>query len=426
MARLLDLHVHPSLKMYYLPYLRANFHALVYAGAHWNPLSFRTQYLHLSKSPEKVMLCAHYVIEHGFVKEGIRPAFRAIAQAISLGFYRRLTTQDPWQALMGEMETLENAVDNSNRWSFGKGKKTFKMVRSFEEIDALADNEIGMIHAIEGSHALGYAPGEGQSIDEYWEQTRKRLRYLRQRGLAMITLAHFWDNMFAPQTEGTELGSKVVKGEILPRKEDEVFHMKRAQWKWGDPGKLSETMARELMDLGILIDVSHTQEHARWAIYDLCAEYKRPVVASHVGLQHFFNHEYNMSDAEIKKIHQLGGVIGLIPSRKWLVDPVVRHGSKGDGIDDIIENMQYIKALTGDVSCIGIGTDFDGLTDPFKDMWVPSQLNDMARKMAAVFTEQEIDDILYGNSLRVLRNGWVAPKDKALQKKLKRRSSRAA
>ena len=425
MARLLDLHVHPSLKMYYLPYLRANFHALVYAGAHWNPLSFRTQYLHLNKSPEKVMMCAHYVIEHGFVKEGIRPVFRAIAETVSLGFYKRLTKEEPWKALMGQMETLEKAVDNSNRWVFGEGKK-FKMVRSFEEIDSLEENEIAMIHAVEGSHALGYGPENGQTKDEFWQQTKKRLRYLKERGVSMITLGHFWDNMFAPQTEGTEFGSKVVKGEIRPRREDEVFHMKRGTWKWGDPNKLSEEFTRELMDLGIVIDVSHTQEHARWAIYDICAEYNRPIVASHVGLQHFFNHEYNMSDAEIKKIHELGGVIGLIPSRKWLVDPIVRHGSNGDGIDDIIENMRYIKEVTGDVSCIGIGTDFDGLTDPFKDMWVPSQLNDMIDKMAAFFTPEEIDDILYGNSLRVFRNGWVAPKDKALQKKLNRRKNRAA
>ncbi len=405
MSRLLDLHIHPSLKMYYLPYLSDTFHALMYSGAFWNPLSFRTRYGNLHKSPEKVMLCAHYVIEKGFVGKGIKAPFRAISWTFAPWFYGPLRTADPWETLLGMMDTLERSVENTNK-RVRNGKKRLKMVTRVEDLDTLSDNEIAMVHAIEGSHALGYGPEKGESVEYFWERTKSRLEYLKQRGVSMITLGHFWDNMFCPQTDGTEYIPTKKNGRIVPRRDDTVFQMKRASWRWGDPSKLTEPFARKLLEMGILIDLAHCQEHARWAIYDLCEEYDRPVIASHVGLKHFFDHEYNLSDDEVRRIHKLGGVVGLILSRRWLVDPVKRHGSDGRGIADLVENMVYIRNLVGDVSCIGIGTDFDGLTDPFKDCFTPDQLGGIVEEMKKFFSDDEIDQILYRNGLRALKKGW--------------------
>ena len=370
MARLIDLHIHPTLKMYYLPYCRPGFHTRIPCGPFWNPLSFRTQYQNLNKSPEKVMLCAHYVIERGFVAEGLKKPTRALSWSLSPLFYGWLRMADPWKSLVGMMDLLESSVEKANT-RIENGNKRLKMVFDFSQIENLADDEIGMVHAIEGAHALGYGPEKGQSVEDFWQQTLTRLDYLKKRGVSMITLAHFWDNMFCPQTDGTEYVPTMKNGEKVSRRDDLLFNMKRAKWKWGDSGKLSMQFAEKLLEMGILIDVSHCQEHARWAVYELCEKHNRPVIASHVGLQHFFNHEYNLSDAEVKKLHELGGVAGLILSRRWLVQPTKRDGVKGRGIPDIVENMRYIKDLVGDVSCIGIGTDFDGLTDPFTDCHTP-------------------------------------------------------
>lgn len=405
MTRLLDLHIHPSLKMYYLPYLRSTFHAAVPSGAFWNPLSFRTRYGNLKKSPEKVMLCAHYVIEQGFVSKGIKKPARAISWTAAPLFYGRLCRQDPWEALNGMMDTLERSVDNTNRWVSKQGTR-LKLVRNYAELENLEENEIALVHAVEGAHGLGYGPQSGQTIEDFWEQTELRLDYLKERGICLITLAHFWDNMFCPQTDGTEWVPRKKNGQIRPKRDDLVFNMKRAKWKWGDSEHLCDQFLRKILEIGILPDVSHCQKHARFAVYDLCEEYNRPVVASHVGLQHFFNHEYNLSDTEVRRIHKLGGVAGLILSRRWLVDPVKRYGSDGKGIDDLVENMLYIKDLVGDVSCIGIGTDFDGLTDPLKDCATPDKLHALAEKMSLHFNDQEVDDILFGNSLRALKKGW--------------------
>lgn len=405
MIRLLDLHVHPSLKMHYLPFLRNTFHSKVFNGDFWNPLSFRTQYGKLKNSPEKVMLCAHYVIEKEFVAKGIHKPFRGICWGAAPFFYGGLRFADPWKTLMKMMKGLEKSIPATNKKVTNGGMK-LKMVKNFSELADLADDETAMIHAVEGSHALGYGPEEGQSLEAFWRQTLRRLKYLKECGVCMITLGHFWDNMFCPQTEGTEHIPKKKGDEIVVVKDDLVFNMVRAKWHWNDPDHLAEPFARQLLEMGILIDLSHCQRHARWEIYKLCEEYKRPVVASHVGLQHFFDHEYNFSDEEVLEIHRLGGIVGLILSRRWLVDPKKRHGSDGKGIADLIENMLHIRDLCGDVSCIGIGTDLDGLTDPFKDCYTADHLGRIAEAMKPYFSDDEIDQILFRNGMRVLEKGW--------------------
>ncbi|MHA1569070.1 MAG: dipeptidase [Alphaproteobacteria bacterium] len=411
MNRLIDLHAHPSLKMYYLPYLRATFHAATYTGKHWNPFGFRYQYGNLRRSPTKVLFCTHYVVEKGFLTKGIHPHSRAFLWAAWPYWYGKMRREDPWQALGGMMDKIEKSVPNTNRWVRGDGPR-LKMVRNYAEVETLADNEIGLVHAIEGAHVFGYEPEDGQSLDDFWQRTRQRLDQLQARGVAMIGLAHFWDNMFVPQTDGTEAIPKVKNGQVVVGRDDLLFKMQRADWRWDDENKLGETLVRELLERGILLDLTHVQEHAREAIYDLCKEYKRPPILSHVGLKHFHDHEYNLSDDEVRRIHRLGGVIGLILSKRLLVDPLKRHGDNGEGIRDLIENMVYVRDLIGDVSSLGIGTDFDGLTHPFTDCHTPGELPRLIEAMKEFFSEEEIDDILYGNSQRAMKRGWGRPQIK--------------
>jgi len=406
MTKLVDLHVHPSLKMYYLPHLRYGFHALVYSGAHWNPLSFRTRYSNLNGSDVKLMMNAHYVIESGFIRHGIVWFARALGWTFIPKWFNKLENSDPYESVLGQMDVLEKGIKRTNRFILGKKSTRLKLVTRPEQIDEITSGEIGIVHTIEGAHALGYQPEEGQSLDEFWEVVKERLAYLKERGVSMITLAHFWDNPFVPQTDGTELIPKKEKGKLVAGRDDLFNHMKRARWVWGDKNKLSEKFTRKLLEMGILIDISHVQEHARQKIYDLCEEYKRPLVASHVGLQHFFNHEYNMSDSEIRRIHKLGGIMGLIFSNRILVDPIKRYKDNGEGIQNIVDNVLYIKNMVGDVSSIGIGTDFDGLTHPFTDLHKYPQLPRLVEALSQHLTDDEIDQIFQGNALRVLRNGW--------------------
>jgi microsomal dipeptidase-like Zn-dependent dipeptidase len=405
MDRLFDLHAHPSLKMYYLPYLTRTFHAALAQERFWNPLNFQTQYGNLKGSPVRAICCAHYVIESKFLASGIKQLGRTLAWALAPAHYSRMRKADPWVTLQGMMETLEDAIANTNR-RVKAGEKRLRLATRFADLQGLTGDEIAVMHAIEGAHALGdRAPGV--SREAFWEQTKLRLAELKQRGVCMIGLSHFFDNEFAPQIDSTEIIPKVKDGHVVAVRDDQFFEMKRATWTWGDPEHLSEEFARECLRLGIVLDLVHVQEHARWKVYELCAQAGRPVVLSHNGLQHFFNHEYNLSDAEVLRIRELGGVIGLILCKRWLLSPEECHNSGADGLHDLIEVMRYVRDLTGDVSVIGIGTDFDGLTHPFTDCCKPDELGRLAYHMRKHFTPREIDDILWGNSLRVFERGWV-------------------
>ncbi len=405
MARLFDLHAHPSLKMHYIPWLTPTLRAFVYSGAHFNPLSFRTRYANIKDSPYKVVVNAHYTIEHAFL-EDFHWALRGLSWAAGASWYGWVRTANPWKTLDRMMKTLERALDITNR-RVRKGKEPrVRLCRSFAEVKALDDDEIGFVHAIEGPHSLG-KPKKGQSREDFWQQTQGRLRELKDRGVCMITLGHFFDNPFCPQIDSIEIVPRLRDGKIVSVRDDSFFEMKRAEWQWGDPDHYSEEFVRELFTLGIIPDLSHVQEHARWAIYDIAEEMDRPVVNSHVGLKRFFDHEYNLSDEELLRLRKLGGVAGLILSRRWLVNPADRYYSGDDGIPDLIENMLHIREVTGDVEVIGIGTDFDGMTHPFADCFKPNQLGRIAHAMKKHFSEDEIDQVLYRNAERVFEKGWT-------------------
>ena len=403
--RIIDLHAHPSLKLYYFPYLLKNFKIKTFSGPFFNPFGLRTRYGNINKSPVKVIINAHYVIERDFVKEGFKKYLRYSLYALAPAIMHKILKDDPYQALLNQFKTLEKAVLKSSKFSSLKNK-VLKMVYDVKDIEELKDNEVGIIHAIEGAHALGYKPQKNETNEEFLNKITERVKYLKMKGLAVIGISHFWDNMYLPQTDGTEIVAKKVKGKLTAVKDDKLVEMKRGTWKFGDSTKLSYEFINLLLNNGILIDLSHTQEHARKKVYDICSKFKKPVIVSHVGLKHFFKHEYNLSDEELLKIHELQGIVGLIFSKRWLVSPLNRKKRKG-GIDDLIESMKYIKKITKDVSIIGIGTDFDGFTTPFKDLYTYAQFKKLIDKMKNEFTEDEINDILYNNALRVLKAGWI-------------------
>lgn len=405
MDRLFDLHCHPSLKIHYLPYLWRTFHAAVGQERFWNPLNFQTRYQNLKGSPVKAFCCAHYVIEPTFAGNGIKRLGRRLAQAFVKKWYQALVEADPWESLLALMDDLEKAVDNTNLFLIGPGKR-LRIVTRFADLERLKDNEIAVLHAIEGAHSLGYWDA-GLTKEQFWARTKERLGILKGRGVCMIGLSHFMDNAFMPQIDSTEIVPVEKCGKVEWARDDAFYEMERATWQWGDPDHLSEEFVDECLRLGIVLDLVHVQEHARWKIYEKCAAAGRPVVLSHNGLQHFFPHEYNATDAEILKIRELGGVIGLILSKRWLLDPEACHMSGGDGVADLVEVMRYVRDLTGDVACIGIGTDFDGLTHPFTDCCKPDELGRIAWAMKKHFSPAEIDDVLWGNTRRVFQKGWL-------------------
>ncbi|HOA12635.1 MAG TPA: membrane dipeptidase [Myxococcota bacterium] len=404
--RIFDLHTHPSLRLYYMPWISKTFHTTpYYSGPHFNPFEFRTRYANLDRSPVKVLMNAHYVIEYNFLRHGFTRAARGAFWAFAAGYYAKLLIADPWKTLVKMIRVLNESVDTTNRLLVPGQSHRLAIVDSMDAVDRLDGDQIGIIHAVEGAHSIG-AGLEKLPTETRNAVTRERLRLLKSLGVACVCPSHFYDNPYSPQVESTEIIPRKIHGRIIATR-DPAITMRRAEWHWDDPDHSAEWFFNELFRMGMAVDLSHTREDARWKVYDIAEAWKRPVMISHTGLRHFFNHEYNASDEEVRRVRELNGVVGLILSRRWLVDPETRFYSGNDGIQDLIQNMLHIRNICGDVEAIGLGTDFDGMTHPFSDCFKPNQLDRVIHAMKPHFTEQETDKILYGNAVRVMKDSWV-------------------
>lgn len=146
--------------------------------------------------------------------------------------------------------------------------------------------------------------------------------------------------------------------------------------------------------LGMIIDVSHTGIKS---IEDILAVTKNPIIASHSGVRALRNHTRNLTDDQIQKIAQSGGVIGVVFYTSFLS---TAQASKVT-IDTVIKHIDYIKSLVG-VDHITIGGDYDG------GITAPVGLENVSKMPALTmallkhgYSPAEVRKILGENYLRV-------------------------
>ncbi len=72
----------------------------------------------------------------------------------------------------------------------------------------------------------------------------------------------------------------------------------------------------------------------------------------------------------------------------------------------MFETIDFIHNVTGTYDNIAIGTDYDGFTDPSDDIQDPSKLPALTQALLSHMELSQVEKILGGNALRVLREGW--------------------
>lgn len=261
-------------------------------------------------------------------------------------------------------------------------------------------------HFKEGKISLALGMENGTPIEGKLEN----LQHFYDRGIRYITLAHSESNHIA----------------------DSSYDLRR-QWKGLSP--FGKELIKAMNETGVMIDISHVSDDAFYQTVELS---KVPVIASHSSLRAFVpGFERNMDDDMIKALAKNGGVIQINFGSAFVVSAANQWGLQRDGafkasgqtdkdaftaeykkkhpypfasLDKVLDHIDYVKKLVG-IDYVGIGSDFDGVGDS-----LPEQLKDVSMYPNLIrgllergYTEQEVEKVLSGNTLRV----WRAVEDYA-------------
>jgi membrane dipeptidase len=179
-----------------------------------------------------------------------------------------------------------------------------------------------------------------------------------------------------------------------------------------EPGPLTSEgfgLLEAMADFGFILDLSHMDEQAALQALDF---YPGQIVATHSNAASLLkNYEGNrhLSDHVIKKIIERGGVIGVIPFNKFLLNGwKVQDGRDIVTLEHFTAHIDYICQIAGSSENAAIGSDFDG---GFGLQSVPSGINSIAdlHKITPIlvekgYTDSDIGAILANNWFRKIKN----------------------
>ena len=275
------------------------------------------------------------------------------------------------------------------------------VAHNMAELEAyLGQQKKVFIHSIEGAHHLG----RGLSVTQY----REHIAQLEAKGVAMLTLLHFFPNDVTTSTEGLPPGQKKLVG---------------MQYV-SQPAPLTEVgrgIVEALLQSRIIVDLTHTNHEARQEIFALNEKLgPKPVVFSHAGVRALFTDKehphfslINPDDDELLQIRRCNGLVGIVFMNYFLVGKEEHPGSKNDnkGLQYVLSTIKHIATVTGSFDHIAIGTDFDGMMDPPDDLYAYEQFGTFSEQLYQHkdylgATDEDIEKIKGGNILRVLREVW--------------------
>lgn len=225
-------------------------------------------------------------------------------------------------------------------------KTTMELDRFTERRQTRPDTVAGIL-LLEGSHAL---EGDIDNLDR-----------LHEAGFRMMGLVHLFDNEVGGSMHGITRGGLTDFGRRVVRRMDE---------------------------LGTIVDLAHASTRL---IADVLETTKRPVVVTHTGVLGTCDTPRNLSDDDVRRIAQAGGVIGI---GFW------KTAVCGTDVGAIVRAIRYVADIVG-VDHVALGSDFDGAVK------TPFDASGLVHVTGALvedgFSHDEISNIMGGNALRLLR-----------------------
>jgi membrane dipeptidase len=308
---------------------------------------------------------------------------------------------------------------------------------------ALTENADQPIQLVKSSDALVAAVGNGQRAIVLSLQNAlifgddvAAIDHFYAQGVRMFALTHMGHNEFADSSRplfNAETGTREAPAEH------------------GGLSAKGRTAVQRFNELGAVIDISQLSTEAALEVISLS---RTPVIASHSNARALTNVSRNLSDAEIRKLAQRGGVIHVAPFAGYLFDsqnPEIDAGIRtlrrkagidedylypfelyweiGDAsvkaefltgvrgllgpisLDTMLDHIDHIVALVG-VDHVGIGTDFNHGSGIPGYIDASDSLNVTLGLLQRGYSESQIGKIWGGNFLRVWREVEGARSDR--------------
>ncbi len=360
---IVDMHAHPSLKV---SLFRRVFTRAKAASRAFNPLLFRTNFTKLEQGGVDVLVSSIYAPERQIVEDC---KYLKLLRLLMPVTYRNLFSNGYFGVTIGMLNKLEGQIWDSPKAAVAK---------SYEALEAILNQgesrQIAVVQSVEGGHSL--------------DGRLENLGALHQRGVAMLTLAHFYPNeavhcVYPYPAFAQKLGCFKDRHDLTLGLTD-----------------FGVQVVEKMVELGMILDISHCTPVARRQIYEIVGT-RMPLVASHVGAYEINPSPYNLQDWEIKRIAEGGGLVCVIFMNYWLMP----HAG-GMGLNYIARTIEHLVKVGG-IEHVGIGTDFDGFTDTPEDVKDASQLPVVTRRLLGDgYAREDIEKIWGKNALRVLREGW--------------------
>ena len=372
-APLVDIHVHPSLKAWLFG---RSLWRHIHSGATLDPFSSRSDFVVLERGGVGVICAAHHAPEARLLDDCGLLRFAASAASLVAPNVGRIGRTAPYDILLEMMDELERQVArHPDRAEIARSARDIARIRG--------SGRIAVVHAVEGAGALAGAEDPGAAL--------ARLDALAGRGVAILTLAHFYPNGLASHVVG------------IP----DEFSIRRVcdfDFGAGTGGPLTDRgreLVGRMVERGVIVDLTHCTPAARAAVLAE-VDGRRPVVASHVGVRALNPVDYNLSDEEIRAIARTGGGVGIIFMTRWL-----DADAPGAGLPSIARTIDHIREVTGSDDHVMIGSDFDGFTEPPDDLADASWMGRLTdHLLGRGMSEEALRKLLGGNALRILEAGW--------------------
>lgn len=261
-----------------------------------------------------------------------------------------------------------------------------------------------------------------------------RIEEFYNRGARYMSLTHNGHSQFGDSNTGEE--------------DDEWLH--------GGLSDLGREAIAEMNRVGIMIDISHPAKTTNMETMELS---KAPVIASHSAARAMYDHSRNLSNEELLKLKETGGVVqtvafrGYIDGEKhaaWLeasravleeeagklglelvgwneiremsaeerdeymdmyntvqdnaevrIESEVNVNTPPVSVADFVDHIDYMVDLIG-IEHVGISSDFDGGGGVYNWMDASETFNVTHELVKRGYTEEEIEMLWSGNLLRVL------------------------